>query len=66
MGYGPVVPDGYGCSYNPREATIVFCVSAFKSCLTTSAAKFATSLDESLSAIGNLVESRKISTENRK
>ncbi|KAL1460103.1 hypothetical protein WDU94_012041 [Cyamophila willieti] len=59
MGYGPVVPDGYGCSYNPKDASIVFCISAFKSCLNTSTAKFATSLDETLMAIKNLIETRK-------
>uniref|UniRef100_A0A8D8YHI3 Choline O-acetyltransferase n=1 Tax=Cacopsylla melanoneura TaxID=428564 RepID=A0A8D8YHI3_9HEMI len=59
MGYGPVVPDGYGCSYNPKDGSIVFCISAFKSCLVTNTAKFATSLDESLMTIKSLIETRK-------
>ncbi|PSN50570.1 Choline O-acetyltransferase [Blattella germanica] len=58
MGYGPVVPDGYGASYNPHADTIVFCLSAFHSCETTSTWKFAHSLEESLCAMKNLLSNR--------
>ncbi|GIY62108.1 choline O-acetyltransferase, partial [Caerostris extrusa] len=36
VGYGPVVPDGYGCSYNPCDDHIDFCVSSFFSSKETS------------------------------
>ena len=48
VGYGPVVPDGYGCSYNPRQDSIVFCISSFFSSDETSSKFFAVSLQESL------------------
>lgn len=48
MGYGPVTPKGYGCSYNPHPDEIVFCVSAFYSAHTTSAARYAKALQDSL------------------
>ncbi|XP_069671918.1 choline O-acetyltransferase-like isoform X2 [Periplaneta americana] len=59
MGYGPVVPDGYGASYNLHTDTIVFCLSAFHSCETTSTWKFAHSLEESLSTMKDLLLARK-------
>ncbi|KAK3089454.1 hypothetical protein FSP39_003760 [Pinctada imbricata] len=31
MLYGPVVPDGYGCCYNPHPNSILVCISSFKS-----------------------------------
>ncbi|XP_049790510.1 choline O-acetyltransferase [Schistocerca nitens] len=58
MGYGPVVPDGYGASYNPRSDTITFCLSAFHSCQSTSTWKFAHSLEESLNRMQQLVGNR--------
>ncbi|XP_063217738.1 choline O-acetyltransferase [Bacillus rossius redtenbacheri] len=58
MGYGPVVPDGYGASYNPKPDCIVFCLSAFKSCEHTSTARFARSLEESLGAMRQLLGAR--------
>lgn len=48
MGYGPVEPDGYGASYNPKPDCIIFCLSAFWSSEITSSSKFAQSLEESL------------------
>jgi choline O-acetyltransferase len=47
-GYGPVVPDGYGCSYNPCNQSIVFCISSFFSSAETSSDFFALSLEGSL------------------
>ncbi|XP_059489582.1 choline O-acetyltransferase isoform X2 [Neocloeon triangulifer] len=58
MGYGPVVHDGYGASYNPRKDSIIFCLSAFKSCESTSTWKFANSLEKSLLSMQQLLASR--------
>lgn len=51
MGYGPVDPDGYGASYNPKTNSIVFCLSAFWSSETTSTSRFAQALEESLNSM---------------
>lgn len=48
VGYGPVVPDGYGCAYSPYASHIVFCVSSFYSSAETSSDFFALSLEGSL------------------
>ncbi|XP_012577028.1 PREDICTED: carnitine O-acetyltransferase isoform X2 [Condylura cristata] len=48
MFFGPVVPDGYGVCYNPREAHIHFSVSAYNSCAETSAGRLARSLERAL------------------
>lgn len=56
MGYGPVTPKGYGCSYNPHPNEIVFCVSAFYSAHTTSASRYAKSLQDSLDIMRNLLD----------
>lgn len=55
MGYGPVEPNGYGCSYNPKDNHIAFCISAFWSSETTSSCKFAQCLEESLNAMQGLL-----------
>ncbi|XP_050294303.1 choline O-acetyltransferase, partial [Anthonomus grandis grandis] len=56
MGYGPVEPDGYGASYNPKSDHIIFCISAFWSSEITSTSKFAQSLEESLNAMQELLK----------
>ncbi|XP_065371707.1 choline O-acetyltransferase [Calliphora vicina] len=56
MGYGPVTPKGYGCSYNPHPDEIVFCVSAFYSCEDTSASRYAKSLQDSLDIMRDLLQ----------
>ncbi|KAE8750338.1 hypothetical protein FOCC_FOCC002898 [Frankliniella occidentalis] len=56
MGYGPVVPDGYGASYNPKPDSIVFCLSAFHSAETTSTAAFARALERSLLDMRDLLQ----------
>ncbi|KAL9891816.1 choline acetyltransferase isoform 2-T2 [Glossina fuscipes fuscipes] len=56
MGYGPVTPRGYGCSYNPHPDQIVFCVSAFLACGETSASNYAKSLQDSLDVMKDLLE----------
>ena len=48
MGYGPVVPEGYGASYNPHKDFILFCISSFKSCGDTQSDFFAFTLESSL------------------
>jgi hypothetical protein len=48
IGYGPVVADGYGCSYNPCPDLINFCISSFYSSAETSSDFFARSLEGSL------------------
>ncbi|XP_069173979.1 choline O-acetyltransferase [Procambarus clarkii] len=58
MGYGPVVPDGYGASYNPHPDYIVFCLSAFNSCEETSTLEFGRNLERALDEMKFLLESR--------
>lgn len=44
MGYGPVVPNGYGTSYNPQANRIIFCISSFKDSSITDSTAFADTL----------------------
>jgi hypothetical protein len=44
MGYGAVVPDGYGVSYNLLNDVIIFCVASYFSFLETSSIRFAHTL----------------------
>jgi len=60
MGYGAVVPDGYGCSYNPHGDSIVFCVSSFRSCGFSSTSHFVDKLAESLQQVSQLLTTKKI------
>ncbi|KAL3280420.1 hypothetical protein HHI36_017902 [Cryptolaemus montrouzieri] len=55
MGYGPVEPDGYGASYNPKPDSIIFCLSAFWSSEITSTSRFAQVLEESLNSMQALL-----------
>ena len=48
MCFGPLVPDGYGCCYNPRTDSIVFGVSACNSSPETDSATFKLALEQSL------------------
>ncbi|GFS06514.1 choline acetyltransferase [Elysia marginata] len=54
MGYGAVVPDGYGCCYNPQADSILFCVASFFSCFDTSSDMFVHSLESSLLQMAEL------------
>jgi hypothetical protein len=54
MCYGPVVPNGYGCSYNPKPGYILFVISAWKSCESTNTRWFAESLEKSLDEMFDL------------
>ncbi len=48
MGYGAVVPDGYGCSYNLQQDFVIFCIGSFFSCEETSSLLYAEALEESM------------------
>ena len=48
MGYGAVVPDGYGVSYNPSEGEIIFCIASFFSAMETSSLRMAEAIEKSL------------------
>lgn len=55
MGYGPVVPNGYGASYNPKEDSVIFCISSFYSNETTDTKKFTEYLKDSLNLMKDLL-----------
>lgn len=59
MGYGPVVHDGYGASYNSKEESIIFCISSFYSNETTSTNRFTERLKESLLSMRDLLTYKK-------
>ncbi|XP_013776464.1 carnitine O-acetyltransferase-like [Limulus polyphemus] len=48
VSYGPLVPDGYGCCYNPRTDGIIFGLSACNSSPETHSTKFKVALEMSL------------------
>lgn len=54
MCYGPVVPDGYGCCYNPRADDILFACSSFRDCETTCSKSFADEMKNSLHSMMKL------------
>lgn len=54
MLYGPVVPEGYGVSYNPQPDRIIVCVSSFKSCKDTESRRFSTTLKATLGEMRDL------------
>lgn len=56
IGYGAVVPDGYGCCYMPKSEYIYFCISSFYSAVETSSDFFASSLEGSLLQMRELCE----------
>lgn len=58
LGYGPVVPDGYGCCYNPCPESITFSISAFHSSESTKASLFAQAVQDSLIAMQDLLQKR--------
>lgn len=55
MGYGPVVPNGYGVSYNPKEDSIIFCIASFHSNEVTTTKAYNDSLRESLNSMRDLL-----------
>ncbi|XP_048477825.1 choline O-acetyltransferase [Plutella xylostella] len=58
MGYGPVVPDGYGCSYNPKKELVIFCISSFCSSPATSTEAFRQALQEALDSMRLMFQNR--------
>lgn len=54
MGYGPVVSNGYGASYNPQADRIIFCISSFRSSTTTDSKTFSETLEAILLDMANL------------
>ncbi|XP_015588325.1 choline O-acetyltransferase [Cephus cinctus] len=58
-GYGPVVPDGYGCAYNLRKNGFIFSVSAFHSDGCTNAMRFAQTLEHSMQAMAAMLKNTK-------
>lgn len=54
--FGPVVPDGYGICYNPREKELLIGVSSFKHCSdTVSAGEMANNIKDSLLAMRDVL-----------
>ncbi|XP_053605529.1 choline O-acetyltransferase isoform X2 [Plodia interpunctella] len=60
MGYGPVVPDGYGCSYNPKKESIIFCISSLHSSSVTNTEAFRQILEEALDSMKLMLQNRKV------
>ena len=48
MCYGPAVPDGYGCCYNPMADRIIAGISATHSYAATHSGRFAETVADSL------------------
>ena len=48
MGYGAVVPDGYGISYNLQDNNIIYAICSFFSCQFTNSRRFCEALTLSL------------------
>ncbi|VVD03862.1 unnamed protein product, partial [Leptidea sinapis] len=59
MGYGAVVPDGYGCSYNPKPDCVIFCISSFVPSSLTNTDAFTQSLAEALDSMKLMFQHRK-------
>ncbi|GIX71221.1 carnitine O-acetyltransferase [Caerostris darwini] len=55
MCYGPLVPDGYGCCYNPRDSSINFGLSACNSSPETHSSNFMKALMESLTEMHDVL-----------
>ncbi|CAH0398979.1 unnamed protein product [Chilo suppressalis] len=58
MGYGAVVPDGYGVSYNPKKDSIIFCISSFHASSITSTEAYRQSLEEALDSMKLMFQHR--------
>uniref|UniRef100_A0A4W5LNA7 Choline O-acetyltransferase n=1 Tax=Hucho hucho TaxID=62062 RepID=A0A4W5LNA7_9TELE len=55
--YGPVVPNGYGCCYNPQSDHLLFSVTSFHGSTETCSAVFIKALDEGLVEMRDLSSS---------
>ncbi|KAJ0177545.1 hypothetical protein K1T71_006418 [Dendrolimus kikuchii] len=60
MGYGAVVPDGYGCCYNPKKESVIFCIASFTSSSVTNTEAFRQSLEEALDSMKLMFQARKV------
>ncbi|XP_013190379.2 choline O-acetyltransferase [Amyelois transitella] len=60
VGYGPVVPDGYGCCYNPKKDTVIFCIASFHSSSVTNTEAFRQFLEEALDSMKLMLQNRKV------
>ena len=47
LGFGAVVPDGYGVCYDPQKKKFLICVSSYFDCSDTDSKLFTTKLEES-------------------
>ncbi|CAB3235091.1 unnamed protein product [Arctia plantaginis] len=59
MGYGAVCPDGYGCCYNPKKDSIIFCIASFTSSPVTNTEAYRQSLEEALDSMKLMFQARK-------
>ena len=57
MCFGPSVPDGYGCCYNPQNTRLNFTITAFNMCCDTDSDKFANVLRQSFLDMRDLLAS---------
>ncbi|XP_026271805.1 carnitine O-acetyltransferase isoform X1 [Frankliniella occidentalis] len=57
MCYGPLVPDGYACCYNPLPQQMMFAICAMNQCPETSAETYANALESSLLDMQKVVSS---------
>ena len=58
MGYGAVVPDGYGVSYNLQNDHVIFAISSFFSCENTDSRRFAEAVELSLKEMKGIYETQ--------
>ncbi|KAL2737823.1 choline O-acetyltransferase isoform X2 [Vespula squamosa] len=56
IGYGPVVPDGYGCCYNMQKDKFIFQISAFHSDGQTNSLRFAQTLEQVLRDMATMLK----------
>lgn len=59
VGYGPVVPDGYGCCYNIQKDKFMFLISAFHSDGRTNSMSFARTLEQALRDMADMLKNSK-------
>ena len=55
IGFGAVVPDGYGVFYTPQQDKFLVSVSSYRSCPTTDSMVFGDKLKESLGEMRNML-----------
>ncbi|XP_033173509.1 choline O-acetyltransferase [Drosophila mauritiana] len=55
MAYGPLLSDGYGVCYNPKERKITFAISAWKSCKEINTIRFGKAIKKSLNDMRKLI-----------